>query len=143
MERRRRKRVLVIEDNDDLREAISEILTLNGYLASGAENGKAALDQLEQSPTPPALILLDLVMPVMDGKAFLKKLKASPRLRHIPVLLMTAQPSPPTLEVAAVLPKPFSPNSLLLLVKRFKTLNQPEHALAKPGGGVAVKGVRT
>ena len=106
-----------------------------------ARNGADAVVKCAQDT--PDLILMDLVMPVMDGKAFLKKLKASPRLRHIPVLLMTAQPSPPTLEVAAVLPKPFSPNSLLLLVKRFKTLKQREHALAKPGGGVAVKGVRT
>jgi CheY-like chemotaxis protein len=123
MERFRRKRVLVIEDNDDLRDSISEILAMNGYLASGAENGKAALVQLQRSPTPPALILLDLVMPVMDGTTFLQKLKAIPRLKCIPVLLMTAQPSPPPLEVAAVLPKPFAPNSLLSLVKSLEALN--------------------
>jgi CheY-like chemotaxis protein len=119
MQRRLRNRILVVEDNDDLRESINEVLALNGYLASVAENGKVALDQLEQSATPPALILLDLVMPVMDGMTFLQRLKAIPRLSHVPVLLMTAQPSPPSLEVAAILPKPFAFNSLLSLVKRF------------------------
>ena len=131
MRRRLRNRVLVVEDNDDLRASISEILALSGFLASGAEHGKAALDQLEQSPTPPALILLDLNMPVMDGMTFLQRLKEIPHLREIPVLLMTAQPSPPSLEVAAILPKPFAFNSLLSLVKRFG------------GRGVARQGVRT
>ena len=113
--------ILVIEDNSDLRESISEILALNGFLASAVENGKAALDMLEQSQTPPALILLDLTMPVMDGVTFLKHFKQVPGFRKIPVLLMTAQEAPPALDVAAVLPKPFTSRSLLSVVKRFFT----------------------
>jgi CheY-like chemotaxis protein len=119
MQRRATNRILVVEDNDDLRESISEVLALHGYVATVAENGKVALDQLELSPTPPALILLDLLMPVMDGITFLQSLRAIPRFSHVPVLLMTAQPSPPPLEVAAVLTKPVAFNSLLSLVKRF------------------------
>jgi len=140
MARRLKDRILVVEDNDHLRVSISEFLTLNGYLANDAENGKTALDQLEQSPTPPALILLDLHMPVMDGMTFLQRLKASPRLRSIPVLLMTAQSSPPPLEVAAILLKPFAPKSLLSLVKQWATVKQRKY---KPRRGVAVRGART
>jgi CheY-like chemotaxis protein len=132
MGRRLRNRVLVVEDNDDLRASISEILALSGFLASGAEHGKAALDQLEQSPTPPALILLDLNMPVMDGMTFLQRLKEIPHLRQIPVLLMTAEPSPPPLEeVASVLRKPFAPHALLSLVERFVAIRRPDNAVRK------------
>jgi CheY-like chemotaxis protein len=121
MQRRPRKPILVVEDDDDIRASITEILALNGFLASGAENGKAALDKLERSQAPPALILLDLNMPVMDGLTFLRRLKEISRLRQIPILLMTAQPSPPSSEAAAILPKPFSPSLLLSSVKRFAT----------------------
>jgi two-component system, chemotaxis family, chemotaxis protein CheY len=121
MLRRQTHPILVIEDNADLRESISEILALNGFLASGVENGKAALDMLEESQTPPALILLDLTMPVMDGVTFLEHFKQTPRFRKIPVLLMTAQEAPPASDVAALLPKPFTPRSLLSLVKQFLT----------------------
>jgi two-component system, OmpR family, response regulator CpxR len=118
MRRSRRNPILVVEDNADLRESITEILALNGFLASGAENGKAALDKLEQSRIPPALILLDLAMPVMDGVTFLRRFKQIPHFSNIPVLLMTAQETPPATDVAAVLPKPFTPTSLLYLVER-------------------------
>jgi CheY-like chemotaxis protein len=114
----RRARVLVIEDNADLRESIIEILGLNGFLASGAENGKAALDRLEQSQTPPALILSDLTMPVMDGMTFLRQFKQIPRFKKIPVLLMSAQEMPPASKVLVALPKPFTPTSLLSLVEQ-------------------------
>lgn len=119
MRQHHQNRILVVEDNADLRESITEILALHGFLASGAENGKAALNELQQSQIPPALILLDLAMPVMDGMTFLHHFKQIPWLKKIPVLLMTAQEVPPATDVAAVLPKPFTPSSLLSLVKRF------------------------
>jgi CheY-like chemotaxis protein len=118
MRQYRRGRILVVEDYADLRESIIEILALNGFLASGAENGKAALDELEQCRTLPALILLDLSMPVMDGATFLRQLKQTSRFSNVPVLLMTAQEAPPASEVSAVLSKPFTSRSLLSLVEQ-------------------------
>jgi len=118
MQQHRQRRILVVEDNTELRESIIEILALHGFLASGAENGKAALDRLEQSRTPPALVLLDLAMPVMDGVTFLRQLKQTSRLREIPVLLMTAQEAAPASEVLGVLTKPFTPASLLSIVEQ-------------------------
>jgi len=143
MQQRSQNRILVVEDNDDLRASITEILALNGLLASGAEHGKAAMDQLYQSPIPPALILLDLNMPVMDGMTFLKRLKEIPHLRHIPILLMTAQAVPPPLEVAALLPKPFAANALLSLVGRFVPVRRRKNDGTKRKHGVAVKVVRS
>ena len=143
MQRRSQNRILVVEDNDDLRASITEILALNGFLASGAEHGKAALDQLSQSPTPPALILLDLNMPVMDGTTFLHRLKQIPHFRQIPILLMTAQPMPSPLEVAALLPKPFAANALLSLVERFVSARRRKSAAKKRKHGVAAKVLRT
>jgi len=121
MRRPQRQPILVVEDNADLRESISEILALNGFLANGAENGRDALDMLKQSRPPPALILSDLAMPVMDGITFLHHVKQIRRFSRIPVLLMTAQEVPPASDVAAVLPKPFAPRSLLSLLKQFLT----------------------
>jgi two-component system response regulator CpxR len=74
MPQSRRNPILVVEDNADLRESITEILAPNGFLASGAENGEAALNKLEQSRIPPALILLDLTMPVIGWSDFLTSL---------------------------------------------------------------------
>ena len=91
MQQHHRRQILVVEDNADLRDSIIEILALNGFLASGAENGKAALKKLDKSGTPPALVLLDLVMPVMDGVTFIRQFKRNSRFRRTPVLLMTAQ----------------------------------------------------
>lgn len=64
-------RILVTEDNDDTRELIVRILTLAGYTVDSATNGAEALRKLDRS-TDPTLILLDLMMPVMDGWNFLK-----------------------------------------------------------------------
>jgi CheY-like chemotaxis protein len=142
MQRGSQNHILVVEDNDDLRTSITEILALNGFLASGAEHGKAALDQLYQSPIPPALILLDLNMPVMDGMTLMQRLKEIPNLRHIPIVLMTAQPVPSPLDVEAVLPKPFAGNALLSLVERFVANRRRKNAATKRKDGVAVRVVR-
>jgi CheY-like chemotaxis protein len=121
MRQHRRDRILVVEDNTDLRESVIEILALNGFLASGAENGKAALNKLMKSRTPPALILLDFAMPVMDGPTFLREFKGISRFRKTPVLLMTAQDAPPASDVLAVLSKPFTPTTLLSIVRQVLT----------------------
>jgi len=109
--------VLIVEDDIDQRESLSELLALNGYLVSCAENGKDALDKLSKAPIPPALILLDLTMPVMDGWAFMRRFR--PHKRRIPVLVMTAEDSPSVPGAAAVLNKPFKPAALLSCLEQF------------------------
>jgi CheY-like chemotaxis protein len=84
--------VLVVDDDDDIRWAIQELLSGAGYSSEGAANGKLALDWLQSTPDVPGLILLDLMMPQMDGSEFLGRIGAERGFRFIPVALMSAHP---------------------------------------------------
>src|SRR4051812_21418426 len=82
------QRILVVEDDDDAREAIAETVTLAGYEVVLARHGREALDVIEGGAEPPSAVLLDLMMPVMDGWTFLSAL--GKRRRAIPVVVMSA-----------------------------------------------------
>lgn len=84
------RRILVIEDDDDVREVLVEILVEEGYCPVGAPNGLRALELLRGVDPQPAVILLDLMMPVMDGWQFLEQRKREPALLDIPVVVMSA-----------------------------------------------------
>ncbi len=86
------KKILVVEDNDDIRDAISEALELEGFSVDTARNGKEGLAKLRKT-SGPTLVLLDLMMPVMNGWEFLdaKNLQAD----RIPVLVISAVPGNP------------------------------------------------
>jgi CheY-like chemotaxis protein len=114
----RQESILVVEDNDDSREFVSEFLTANGFLVKGAANGKVALEEIERSGGRLALILLDLSMPVMDGWTFLRHRQQDARLNEIPVVVMTGEGFPMVPDVGAVLIKPLDLGALLLLIKR-------------------------
>ena len=81
--------ILVVEDDKTLRESLSDALTLEGYDVISAENGEAAL-RLLRGGARPCLILLDLMMPIMDGWTFRRTLLGDPALADIPVIVMTA-----------------------------------------------------
>src|SRR5438270_6811138 len=81
--------VLVVEDDDDLRKAICQVLNDEGIATTSATNGAEALALLEHEQRP-RLILLDLMMPVMNGWAFRARQEADPRFANIPVIVMTA-----------------------------------------------------
>ena len=85
--------VLVVDDDDDIRSAVQELLAEEGYSSEGAANGKVALELLRASQNRPALILLDLMMPEMDGWTLLVRLQEDPTLRQVPVAIMSAHPS--------------------------------------------------
>jgi CheY-like chemotaxis protein len=85
--------VLVIDDDDDVREGLQSFLEAEGHATEGASNGREALSLLRDQPKPPSLILLDLMMPVMSGWEVLVELDVDPRLREIPVAIMSAHPS--------------------------------------------------
>lgn len=82
--------VLVVEDDLDIRASIVDLLDDHGYRAYGAENGAEALDVLRMGEAVPCLILLDLMMPIMDGETFYSELLKDPRWSAIPVVLMSA-----------------------------------------------------
>jgi len=82
-------RVLVVEDDDDLREIVCEVLEGAGYEAKAACGGEEALVVLED-PVRPDVILLDLTMPGMSGFELRERLLRTPELRTIPTIVMTA-----------------------------------------------------
>jgi two-component system chemotaxis response regulator CheY len=87
------KLVFLIEDDPDIRDALSQILGLEGFAVQAAENGQEGLNQLRSMPTTPDMILLDIMMPVMDGYQFLEERQRDPGIRKIPVLILTANQS--------------------------------------------------
>lgn len=99
---------------------MAECLEAEGYAVLTAPNGAAALERLAAGARP-ALVVLDLVMPVMNGTEFLERLRALPQFAGLPVLLMTAampSRSSPIPAVTAVLQKPFEIDQLLEAVGR-------------------------
>ncbi|MDB4967102.1 MAG: divK [Myxococcales bacterium] len=82
--------VLLVEDDDDIRNSISTILQEEGFQVIGASDGGAALRYLRETDAPPRLILLDLMMPVMDGWAFRAAQLDDDRLAAIPVVILSA-----------------------------------------------------
>jgi len=81
--------ILVVEDDKNLRDSLSDALSLEGYEVVCAEHGEAALQYLRKGARP-CLILLDLMMPVMDGWAFRAAQLADPALAEIPVVILSA-----------------------------------------------------
>lgn len=84
-----KEHILVVEDDKDLRDTLCEALELEGYFAISVENGQAALKHLATGARP-CVILLDLMMPVMDGWTFRQEMMKDESLASIPVIVMTA-----------------------------------------------------
>jgi DNA-binding response OmpR family regulator len=106
--------VLVVEDDDDLREMLSRLLHLEGFSPSTAGNGAEALALLRGSPAPPRVILLDLMMPVMNGWQFREQQRHDSRLSVIPVIVLSAVAQlNQGFDAAAVLAKPLDFDALL------------------------------
>ena len=116
--------VLVVEDDDDVREALLLLLENEGVHAVGATDGRDALERLEAGFRP-SLILLDLMMPVMDGERFLRARKADPNLASIPVVVVSAMQrmrvDPVELDVDEMIPKPVNPLRVLEAVRQYRT----------------------
>jgi CheY-like chemotaxis protein len=110
--------VLVLEDDRDLRGALTEVLYEGGYEAYGFEHGQEALGYLKDAP-PPSAILLDLMMPVMDGWKFFSALKGEPALANVPVVVMSTGDRLGSAPVSsAYLEKPISRDRLLEAMAR-------------------------
>jgi DNA-binding response OmpR family regulator len=124
------KRILCIEDDPEMIELIRLILRRRGYRVDGADGGRAGLLAVRESP--PDLVLLDLMMPDMDGWDVYQQLKADPSTSHIPVIVVTARAQPIDrvmgLQIAKVddyIVKPFSPRQLLDSVDRVLASRHP------------------
>lgn len=126
--------ILVVEDDDALREALTDTLALGGYQALAAEDGSSALDLLECQRV--GLVLSDVQMQPMDGETLLREIKA--RYPWLPVILMTAygviDKAVEALHAGAChyLPKPFEPERLLLEVAKYLLPDcDDEHVIAE------------
>jgi len=84
------KRILIVDDEFGIADIVAEILTEHGYTASIAINGKLALASM--AANRPDLVLLDVMMPVLDGLGTLTAMRGDPALSDIPVIMMTALP---------------------------------------------------
>jgi CheY-like chemotaxis protein len=111
-------RILVVEDDDDAREAMVALLQMRGYRAVPAGNGKEALDYLHQAPVPD-LIILDLWMPVMDGWQFRAEQIKDPRLKGVPVIVVTALSDRDDVDANEVIIKPVDVDRLLTTVSQY------------------------
>src|SRR5438128_12681633 len=102
------RRILVVDDDPDIREAISEILADRGYHPATARDGEDALHVLKGLPERPCVIFLDMMMPVMSGPEFLEEIShLEAAMRAIPIVVVSAHVD--AVEgVADVLRKPFS-----------------------------------
>jgi CheY-like chemotaxis protein len=102
--------VLVVDDDYDISEALADALTLLGFRVATAANGAAALAWLERAVELPSAIVLDLMMPVMDGEELGHLLQADARFAPIPIVVLTARSHPELiaadLHARAVLTKP-------------------------------------
>jgi CheY-like chemotaxis protein len=118
--------VLVVEDDEDIREAIGNILEDEGYEVALAEHGEAALALLSEVGRP-CLVLVDLVMPKMDGWELMKALSRNDRLATIPIVVMSAASRPERIDGQRLVKKPIDLDLLLRIVR--------EHCCGEGGTG--------
>ena len=111
-------KILVVEDDEDAREAMVALLQMKGYHAVPAGNGREALDYLDQASAPD-LIILDLWMPVMDGWQFRSEQVRNPRIAHIPVIVVTALSDRADVDANEVIIKPVDVDRLLTTVDQY------------------------
>lgn len=115
--------ILVVEDDDDIREAVIDVLSDEGFETIGASDGAAALRVMRASSNLPAFIFLDLMMPGMSGAEFLAAQRADPTLVAVPVVLVSADANVAAkaadLKVTAFLRKPVKLDDLIGTAKRF------------------------
>lgn len=112
------RQVLIVDDDPDIRETFAEALEYAGYAVVNAANGAEALEVLRD--LSPCAILLDLMMPVMDGFEFRLRQRLDPRLAQIPVVVISAgrRADPKVIDAAAYLDKPLKLAALLEALER-------------------------
>ena len=121
------KKVLIVDDEREIRESLEELFQDEGYLVSTAANGAEALTRLNEAQSP-CVVILDLLMPILGGDEVYEEMQKAPRLRGIPVIIITSDPSR-------------APNGLLIMKKPMnldrllQTVRQvcPDRAAKGPG----------
>lgn len=119
------EKLLVVDDDMGSLSALADVLSMEGYRVETVCNGLEALEHLRAAETPPAVIILDLLMPIMDGWQFVAEMKADPMLskRRIPVVAVTALDT--KVDADALIRKPIDLERLLHTIR--KLLPKPGH----------------
>ena len=121
----RKCRILLVEDDADITDAMTDVLTDHGHQVQAARNGKEALVLLATGALP-QLIFLDLMMPLMNGSEFRQAQLKDPRLAKIPVVIVSADRNVAAraeeLGVAAFLVKPTTPQKVLDAAEKYAAL---------------------
>ena len=112
------KPILLVEDEGDVREALRDLLEDYGYAIVEAANGRRALEMLEGQGVDPCLVIVDLLMPVMDGFQFLREVAARPALSALPMVVSTSAPERAPRNYP-VIPKPIDVRALVNVVQKF------------------------
>jgi len=107
--------ILIVDDESNMRFLIRLILESGGFEVVEAPHGSAALERARESR--PALIVTDLMMPVMTGRELIEHLRADPGTASIPIVVVSANSSTVATAADAVLEKPFNPTELLDVVR--------------------------
>jgi len=115
--------VLIVDDEPSILFLVRIALEVAGYEVVEAANGAAALELVTRGPAPDAIVT-DVMMPVMDGRELLVRLRSDPKTKMIPVIVHSSVENPPE-EATAVAKKPVSPDDLAELVR---------HAIDRSGG---------
>ena len=115
--------LLIVDDDGELRQTLAEFLTAQGYSVKCAANGSEAMQLVQSLNKLPDLILLDLMMPILDGWGFLIQRCKSARLAKVPVVMMTGSGGIDQLARLAgattVIHKPVPPDRLLQVIRHF------------------------
>jgi CheY-like chemotaxis protein len=125
------KRILIVEDDAIISGALRMVLEWEGYHVDCAANGQEALSYLRQSEEKPDLILLDILMPVVDGKQFRQQQKRDPAINHIPVVVVSAVDIASSVDASGHIQKPFLPEELLEVIRHQTETKRP----CPPSGG--------
>jgi len=113
-----RKTIVVVDDEPGVCDTIKEVLEDEGYAVETAQDGRAGLELLRRMTPPPSLLLLDLIMPILDGNEVYRAIQADPALASIRVVVATSDPSRAPHDVP-VLAKPVSLHRLLDIVRAY------------------------
>ena len=122
-------RILLVEDDDMIRESLTELLRMEGFDVETAANGREALDVLDHMKRP-CVVVTDLWMPEMDGYELVRRLRADRSLTHVPVVVVSANADRSPRDVSLALRKPVRLSELLRELHHLCALQAEAHAPA-------------
>ena len=115
-------KILIVEDDPSLRSMLRVVFELAGYEVAEAAHGKAALDLLA-GPELPDIVTTDLMMPVMTGNEFIRRLRSDSRTASIPIVVVSANAEAAEGGIDALVSKPFVPANLVKLVQSLDVIH--------------------